>query len=114
MNTALWIVAWLLAVVYLAAGLFKIFLPKDKQQQMPPKLTPAVKTLGVLELLGAIGVVAPQATGIAQPLTPAAAVGLAVVQIGAIVVHARRRDYATLPINAVLLAAAIFLAVGRI
>ena len=41
-----------------------------------------------------------------------AAWGLAAVQVGAIVVHARRREFATLPINVVLLALAVVLAVG--
>ena len=39
-----------------------------------------------------------------------AAWGLAAVQVGAIVVHARRREFATLPVNVVLLVLAVIVA----
>lgn len=73
-----------------------------------------VKLIGGLEILGAIGLVLPWLTDIAPILTPLAAVGLAaLVQVGALAVHARRRETKVLPISIVLLAIALFIAIGR-
>lgn len=73
-----------------------------------------VKLTGGLEILGAIGLVLPWLTDIAPILTPLAAVGLAaLVQVGALAVHARRRETKVLPISIVLLAIALFIAIGR-
>src|SRR5258705_5722639 len=49
----------------------------------------AIKALGVAELLGVAGLVLPWATGIAPVLTPLAAIGLAVVLVGAAATHLR-------------------------
>jgi hypothetical protein len=72
-----------------------------------------VKGVGVVEILGALGLVLPWALGIAPVLTPLAATGLVSVQAGAIVVHARRKEAKALPMNVVLLLLAAFVAIGR-
>ena len=64
-------------------------------------------------MLGAIGLILPQATGIAPILTPIAALGLVAVQVGAITVHVRRKETKVLPVNIVLLLLALFVAIGR-
>jgi len=117
MNVALWVVAGLLAAVYLGAGLAKLTRPKES---LAPAMgfvedysAGAVKAIGAVEVLGALGLVLPQATGIAPVLTPVAAVGLAIVQLGAIRVHVRRGERQQLPVNVVLLVLALFVAVGR-
>src|SRR5690606_41267738 len=54
--------------------------------------------VGAAAVLGALGRVLPMLTGIAELLTPIAAVGLVVVLIGAVVTHARRKEFnATTP-----------------
>ncbi|MEV4318973.1 DoxX family protein [Actinocrispum sp. NPDC049592] len=118
MNVALWIVSGLLAAVYLAAGLTKLTQPRQKladgQMGWAGDMTDrAVKSIGGAELLGAIGLILPWALGMAKVLTPLAAVGLVVVQLGAIVVHLRRKESKVVPGNLVLLALAAFVAVGR-
>ena len=118
-DAALW-VSIALAAVYLPAGLLKIVVPKDRLVSNSqfgwaaavPQST--VKAIGGAEILGALGVIAPRLTGIAPVIGVAAAWGLAAVQIGAIVVHVRRREFATLPINIVLLVLAIVLAAGMV
>jgi uncharacterized membrane protein YfcA len=50
---------------------------------------------------------------IAPILVPLAAVGLALVMVGAIVVHARRKEPMNIVVNVVLIALAIFVAWGR-
>ena len=47
-----------------------------------------VKLVGLVEVLGALGLILPLATGIAPILTPIAAVGLAVTMLGAVITHA--------------------------
>lgn len=52
----------------------------------------AVRTIGVIEVLGAVGLILPALTGIAPWLALAAAIGFEVLQIGATRVHLRRGD----------------------
>jgi hypothetical protein len=119
MNVVLWIVAGLLAALYLAAGGMKLTTPREKLLANPNMgwtedfSAASLKGIGAVEILGALGLILPQATGIAPVLTPLAAVGLAVVQIGAIIVHGRRKETKALPMNAVLLVLAAFVAIGR-
>ncbi len=54
----------------------------------------AVKAIGAIEVLGALGLIMPIATGIAPVLAPVAAVGLALTMVGAAVVHVRRKESA--------------------
>jgi hypothetical protein len=61
------------------------------------------KALGVLEVLGAFGLVLPATTGIAPVLVPLAATGLVITMLGAMVVHARRNELPYLALNTVLL-----------
>lgn len=117
MNIVLWIVAIALALAFLAAGLSKLVQSKEK---LAPRMawvedfeTGPIKTIGALEVLGAIGLVLPGVTGIAPILVPLAATGLALLMIGAIVVHARRGETQAIPVNVVLLLLAVFVAWGR-
>ena len=118
MNIALWIIQGLLALVYLAAGGMKAFQPiaaLSKRLTWVTTVRPAfVRFVGVAELLGAIGLILPLATHILPWLTPTAATGLAIVQLGALGFHTTRREYANLPVNTVLLVIAAFVLVGRV
>lgn len=73
----------------------------------------AVKAVGAVEIAGALGVILPEATGIARILTPIAAAGLVIVQICAMRVHLTRNERQPLPINVILLLLAAFVTVGR-
>jgi hypothetical protein len=111
-------VAGLVALVFLAAGGMKLIRPKDKLasggmgwvERIPGGL---VKVLALLEVLGAIGVILPALVGIAPILVPVAAAGLAVVMVGAMVVHLRAKEFSQIGINLVLFALAAFVVVGR-
>jgi hypothetical protein len=120
MNIALWTAQGLLAFVYLVAGGLKVIRPREqlvatgRLDWMKDSSDTAVKALGAVEVLGALGMILPEATGIARILTPIAAVGLVIVQIGALRVHLTRNERQPLPINVVLLVLAAFVAIGRI
>jgi hypothetical protein len=115
MNTALWIVQGLLAFAMFGAGTFKITTPHAKlAEKMKWALTwpPArVKLLGLAQVLGAIGLIAPWATGILPVLTPIAASCLLVLMIGAVQTHVAHKEPVVAP--AVLSALALFIALGR-
>jgi uncharacterized membrane protein YphA (DoxX/SURF4 family) len=116
-NVALWIVQILLAVAFLGAGLMKLTQPKDKIAQLmawAADFSPtAIKLIGLVEVLGALGLVLAAVTGIAPVLVPLAAVGLALVMVGAIITHARRGEKQMIGANVVLLLLALFVAGGR-
>jgi hypothetical protein len=118
-NVVLWIAAGLLAALYLGAGGMKLATPREELLENPRMgwtadfSEAALKGIGAVEILGALGLILPWALDIAPVLTPLAATGLAIVQVGAIVVHARRKETEALPMNVVLLVLAAFVAVGR-
>jgi uncharacterized membrane protein YphA (DoxX/SURF4 family) len=117
-NVVLWIVAGLLAVAFLAAGLMKLTQPKKKLADSGMGWTEdfsdgAVKGIGALEVLGAAGLILPAALDIVPVLVPIAATGLALLMLGAAVTHARRKESTNIVVNVVLLALAAFVAWGR-
>jgi uncharacterized membrane protein YphA (DoxX/SURF4 family) len=118
MLIAVWIVSGLLALAYLFSGGNKAFRPYDKvtvTMDFANDFRPwQVRVIGILEVLGAIGLILPALLKIAPILTPIAATGLVLVQIGAIIVHIRRHDSPKqLPVNVILLLLALFVAIAR-
>lgn len=119
MNTALWIIAGLLAVIFLAAGAMKLVKPKAELAANPnmawsADFSPAaIKTIGALEVLAAIGLVAPAALGIVPVLVPVAALGIVALMIGAAITHARRKETQSVGLNVALLVLAAVVAWGR-
>jgi len=117
MNTVLWIVQAMLGFVFLMVGALKIMQPYDKFKAMMPwveDFSPAqVKGIGVLEIMGAMGVILPWALGLYTFLTPLAALGLGLVMVGAGLTHIRRKESNMLVMNIALLMMALFVAYGR-
>jgi len=117
MNIALWIIAAVLAAAFAAAGFMKATTPKEKLAQnmgwVEDFSAGTVKLIGVVEILGAVGLVLPAALDIAPVLTPLAASGLALTMVLAAVVHARRKELPLIGVNVVLGALALFVAVLR-
>jgi hypothetical protein len=119
-NIAVWIASGLLAAAYLFAGGTKLLTSKERLAENPAMAGAAealsatsLKLIGGVEVAGALGLILPWFTGIAPILTPAAAVGLALLQVGAAVFHGRRAEYSKWPVNAVFLALAVFIAAAR-
>lgn len=121
MNIALWIVQGLLALVFLMAGGMKMMQPKDQILEkmgdtmgwMEDFSQNTIRGIGLLEVLGAIGLILPPLTGILPILAPLAAVGLVLTMIGAALTHLRRGETQAVMPNAILLLLAAFVAVGR-
>ena len=118
MNVVLWIIAIVLALAFLAAGLMK--LSRSREQLAASgmgyveDLSPGtVKAIGVAEVLAAVGLILPGITGIAPILVPLAATGLVLLMIGAIVTHLRRHEAPMVIVNVVLLLLAAVVAWGR-
>jgi uncharacterized membrane protein YphA (DoxX/SURF4 family) len=116
-GIALWVAQVLLAVAFLGAGATKLSQPKEKLAKnmawVEDFSQPAVRLIGAVEVLGAIGVVVPALTGILPWLTPLAALGLVLTMIGAALTHLRRTEYGNIAMNAVLLVLAAFVVYGR-
>ncbi|MGW0803499.1 DoxX family protein [Nonomuraea sp. NPDC002799] len=119
MNLALWIAAGLLAAVALGGGISKTFVPKEKLAAAHGGGWTAnagvgfVKTLGILELLAAAGLILPAALGIAPVLVPVTAVCWVLLMVGAMITHGRRGEFAFVALNLGYLALAAFIAWGR-
>jgi len=119
MNIALWIVQGLLAAMYLMAGSMKAFQAnkvRDNKEMTwaQGKSDNFIRFVGTAELLGALGLILPLLAGILAWLTPAAAIGLSLIQVLAIfTVHLPRKEYKVIPVNIVLLALSILVVVGR-
>ena len=118
METALWIVQALLAAIFLATGLTKLTVPRAQLAAGPMAWAadvtdPQFRTLGLLEVFGALGLILPGAFGIAPLVTPLAAVGLALTMVGAIVTHVRLGETDRLAAPVLLLALTLFVAIER-
>ncbi|MGV9214513.1 DoxX family protein [Micromonospora sp. RB23] len=120
MNIALWIAAGLLATVALAGGITKTFVPREKLAShrgggwAGDASDGFVKTLGVLELLAAVGLLLPAVLDIAPVLVPLTAICWVLLMVGAMITHVRYQEARFVAVNAVYLALAAFVAWGRL
>lgn len=83
-GIALWIAAGLLAAVAMSSGISKTFVPKDRLAAFHQRAFAygwtadagggLLKTLGVVEVLAAVGLILPAALGVAPVLVPVTAV----------------------------------------
>lgn len=119
MHLTLWIVAGLLAVAYLIGGSFKVIWPKEKIAAtrgggwVDDFSDGAVKAIGALEVLAALGLTLPAVTGIAPVLVPLAALGLVMIMVGAVFTRLRRHETLFMAGDLVYLTLAAFVAWGR-
>ena len=115
MNIALWIVQGLLAAIFLFAGGIKLVTPMEEMMKQMPLPLPGwfVLFTGVVEVLGAIGLILPWLLRIRPGLTPVAAAGLVIVMIGATVYTFAAGDVASALIPLLVGILAAFVAYGR-
>ena len=114
MNATLWILQVVLAVVFLAHGVFMLVPPASMLELMNASMSTAFRIfLGVAEVAAAVGLTVPGFTRVLPGLVPAAALGLIIVMIGATVFHITRGELMSAGITAVLLAMAAVVAYMR-
>ncbi|MEV4116887.1 DoxX family protein [Nonomuraea sp. NPDC049695] len=117
MNVFLWILQAILAAAFGLVGVMKSIRPKEELRPAMPWVedftATQVRLIGVVELLGAVGLILPAVTDIAPTLTPLAATGLAITMLGAAATHARRKESSGIAVNVALLALAVVIAWGR-
>ena len=116
MQIALWVASGLLAFAMMGAGGFKLATPRVKLVERMKWATTwsnrNVKLLGIAEVLGGIGLIVPEVTGVLPILTPIAAVCLVVLMIGAVKTHVDLEEPAAPA--AILALLGVFVALGRL
>jgi putative oxidoreductase len=119
LHYGLWVVQVLLAFAFGMAGLMKLGtsaadLIAQGMAWAGRVPEPAVKVIGLLELLGAVGLILPSALRIVPVLTAAAAGGLVLTMAVAAGEHAMAGEMSALPVNFVLGGMAAFVLWGRL
>ena len=116
MNIVLWVIQGLLAALFLLTGFLKVSQPKEQlltRMHALEDLSPAtIKAIGTLEIMATLGLILPQLTSILPWLTPVAAIGCALLMIGATITHIRRNEKSFI-VTVVFLLLALFVAYGR-
>jgi uncharacterized membrane protein YphA (DoxX/SURF4 family) len=122
MNTVIWILQGIIAIMFLMAGIMKATQSKDelrikgkgRMDWVEDLSMVNIRMIGIIEVFAAIGLILPQWTGILPWLTPLAAAGLVLIMMGAVILHLRRGDGVKSVLdNIMLLLIASFIAYGR-
>lgn len=117
LSLVLWLIQLVLALLFAGVGCVKLFQRHTRlvdNLRWPEDFSAGtVKLIGVLEVLGAAGLVLPQATGYLPVLTPLAASGLALLMALAVVVHIRRGERNRIALAVILMALSLLVALGR-
>ncbi len=118
MNGLLWILQLLLALAFVTLGLLKLTRPRETLLRTLPWVEdfpqPVVKALGAVEVIGGLVLVFPAGLGVGTRLVPVAAIGLALIALGAVVTHLLRHERDRAAVPAVLLLGAVAVAAGRL
>jgi putative oxidoreductase len=115
-NTLLWTLQFLFGLYFLFVGVLHFIVPEglpelmDWMYELPESLH---LTAGIAEIAGGLGLILPAVTGIQPGLVSWAALGLAVVMIGAAIWHAGRGETTQIGLNLVNVAILLFIAYGR-
>lgn len=97
-NKVLWGLQILTALAIGGAGGMKLATPADQLRANPQMAWSTefsdaeIKAIGAAEVLGAVGLIVPAASGIAPVLTPLAGAGLGMLMGGAAYTHVRRNE----------------------
>lgn len=113
MNTALWIIQALLALLFLFAGGAKLVMPIEEMTKQVALPGLFLRFIAVCEVIGAIGLVLPWLLGIRPGLTPLAAAGLVIIMIGATALTLMTGDILMALFPAVVGLLCVFVAYGR-
>ncbi len=115
-NRILWILQWVFGLYFIGVGVMHFIVPEGLPGPMEwmYDLSDTMHAItGVAEILGGLGLILPGLTGIRPELTIAAAVGLLLVMVGAIVWHIGREELQNIGFNIVNAAVMAYIAYGR-
>jgi VIT1/CCC1 family predicted Fe2+/Mn2+ transporter len=115
MVIAVWIVQVLLGLIFVITGSFKFFQSKEKiiasggiwAADFAPGI---IKLIAGVELMSGFLVIVPRLLGHGHHLTFIAAAIIALIMVGAIYTHIRRKEFKHAIINTVFLLMALFIA----
>lgn len=116
MVIALWIARVMVALVFFVIGGMKVIRrtrPGKKPGEADASIPLPMRLLRGAEVLGALGLILPVATGIAPVLTIAAAVCLGIVMVGASILHLIHREK-ELALTLTLLVLIVFTVIGHV
>lgn len=117
LNFGLWAVQWLLGLMFIGTGLWKVATPIPELAAKMPwmgQVSPAfLYATALFDTLGGLGILLPSLTRIKPGLTVLGALGCVALMAGAIVFHFSRGEGANTPFNFLLVALCLFVAWGR-
>ena len=117
LHFGLWAVQWLLGLMFVGTGLWKVATPIPELAAKMPwmgQVSPSFLYLTALfDTLGGLGILLPSVTRIKPGLAVLGALGCVGLMAGAIVFHFSRGEGANTPFNFVLVALSLFVAWGR-
>jgi hypothetical protein len=116
MDSLLWMMQFGLAGLFLSVGSYKLAAPNAARTafRFPPEMPPGtVRFIGLVEVLGALGLVLPMLLDVLPWLTPLAAVGLGLVLTVGTGLQIARRQYGRLLLTIPVAVACFFVAWGR-
>ena len=116
MLELVWVFSFVMALVFLIVGLFRL-LRYEQARERFPWVAAVSRTLVIIvsiaEILGALGLILPAATGIYPMLTLIAAAGLALLMLAATQFHLQRREKQDAAVTLLLFVIMIFITIGR-
>lgn len=116
-NIILWLLQWVFGLAFIAFGVLHFVVPEglpallDWMYDLDETLH---YVTGVAEILGGLGLILPGLTGVLPILTPWAAIGLALVMVGAIIFHATRGEVANIALNVFDAGIMVYIVHGRL
>ena len=117
LHISLWVAQGILAALLLLAGFMKATQPIDQLVSSMPwaaDMSPILfRIIGVIDILGALGLIFPSALRIYPKLTVYAALGIILLMLGATKTHYDYGEYAKIGATSFNILIATFIAWGR-
>jgi uncharacterized membrane protein YphA (DoxX/SURF4 family) len=118
MNTLFWTLQTLVALTFLYSGLNKSLYSEQKlvekgQTGVEGLSVPLIRFIGIIEILGAVGLLLPGIIKVLTIIAPITAVGFSVIMVLAAIIHYKRKEPRNVLTNLILLTLCVFIAVYR-
>ena len=119
MNTMLWGLQCITALIFMYSGINKSIFSEQKlvakgQTGVEGLPLPLIRFIGISEIFGAVGLIVPWWTNILPVLTPIAAICFAVMMILAARIHYKRKEYKNVLTNSIIFLMCLFITYGRL